>query len=427
MAYGWAIGVAQNPKYLRPAAYAFLCFDGLLSYAILRRIPYTEIDWEAYMEQVAQYRAGERDYRNIKGGTGPLVYPAGHIYIFNWLYSLTDGGIQRGKVQAIFWLLYMVTLWVAMLCYRAAKAPPWILGLLVLSKRLHSIYLLRFFNDCFCTLFVLASLLFAQKRQNTLSALLYSISVSVKMSSLLYLPALGLVFILNTGSSEKAIRLALLMFQLQIILALPFIASENGSLTGYVGRAFEFSRAFLWEWTVNWRFVGETVFTSSLFKYNLLGLHAALLLFFLVTRWLQPVRRGLIEFVKSPMIKAMSAEEQAQVSQRVDGRYILTTLFTCNMIGLLCARSLHYQFYSWMAWTTPFLLWRSGWGPFFVAPVWAVQEYAWNVYPSTSVSSALAVGAMFVQIVGVWWGTRQSKLRDHIHREEGEVKARKRQ
>lgn len=34
----------------------------------------TEIDWTAYMEQVAQFLQGERNYAVIKGGTGPLWY-----------------------------------------------------------------------------------------------------------------------------------------------------------------------------------------------------------------------------------------------------------------------------------------------------------------------------------------------------------------
>lgn len=29
------------------------------------------------MQQIVQYRDGERDYTLIKGDTGPLVYPAG--------------------------------------------------------------------------------------------------------------------------------------------------------------------------------------------------------------------------------------------------------------------------------------------------------------------------------------------------------------
>ncbi|KAK6531533.1 dolichyl-P-Man:Man(5)GlcNAc(2)-PP-dolichol alpha-1,3-mannosyltransferase [Arthrobotrys megalospora] len=405
-AYARGIEVARSPKYAIYVALALFCFDGLLSYAILRKVPYTEIDWEAYMEQVSQYRAGERDYRNIKGGTGPLVYPAGHVYIYNWLYSLTDGGVQRERVQAVFWVAYMATLWLVMACYRKASAPPWIMCLLVLSKRLHSIYLLRFFNDCFSTLLVFASALLVQNRQYTLSAVFYSLSVGVKMSSLLYLPALGLVFVLSTGSTGKALRLGVLILQVQVLLALPFTASENGSLTGYLGRAFEFSRAFLWKWTVNWRFVGEEVFTSSGFKITLLGIHLALLLFFLSTRWLQNVQGGLLQFIRN-LVGGTDSVEAGRTAVRTDGAYILTTLFTCNMIGMLCARSLHYQFYSWMAWTTPFLLWKSGWGIPFVVLVWVMQEYAWNVYPSSKVSSGMAVGCMALQLIGVWVGTSE--------------------
>ena len=35
------------------------------------------------------------------------------------------------------------------------------------------------------------------------------------------------------------------------------------------------------------------------------------------------------------------------------------TLATSNLIGILCARSLHYQFYSWYAHQLPLLAWTS--------------------------------------------------------------------
>ena len=41
-------------------------------------MPYTEIDWVAYMQEVGGVISGERDYSLLKGNTGPLVYPAGH-------------------------------------------------------------------------------------------------------------------------------------------------------------------------------------------------------------------------------------------------------------------------------------------------------------------------------------------------------------
>jgi alpha-1,3-mannosyltransferase len=73
------------------------------------------------------------------------------------------------------------------------------------------------------------------------------------------------------------------------------------------------------------------------------------------------------------------------------------------MIGSLFARSLHYQFYSWTAWTMPFLLWRTGWNPVIQVMLWLVEEWAWNVFPSTHASSFAVVAVYSIVLAGVWW------------------------
>lgn len=73
------------------------------------------------MEQVSQFVSGERDYTKIKGGTGPLVYPAAHVYTYTGLYHLTNKGQDIFLAQQIFAVLYMATLALVMLCYWQAK------------------------------------------------------------------------------------------------------------------------------------------------------------------------------------------------------------------------------------------------------------------------------------------------------------------
>ncbi|PMD35860.1 glycosyltransferase family 58 protein [Hyaloscypha variabilis F] len=395
----FALGQHPLSKYGPPL---LLLFDALLTSIIISKVAYTEIDWKAYMEQVEQYVNGEHDYTKIKGGTGPLVYPAAHVYIYWILYHVTDKGKNILLAQRIFGVLYLGTIGTVMACYRRAKAPLYIFPMLVLSKRLHSIFVLRLFNDCFAVFFLWAAIYFFQRRLWTVGSMAYSWGLGVKMSLLLVLPAIGIVLFLARGVGAS-FKQAWLMAQLQVVIAFPFMAN----LVGYLSRAFEFSRQFLFKWTVNWRFVGEDVFLSREFSVSLLVGHISTLILFATTRWLRPAEKPISELVGNALkFEEPCGKMQHAVSIRISPNYILTTILTANAIGVLFARSLHYQFYAYIAPATPFLLWRSGLHPILQYALWAVQEWAWNVYPSTDASSLVVVSVLFLTVVSVWWGTR---------------------
>lgn len=160
------------------------------------------------MQQIALYQAGERDYTAIKGDTGPLVYPASHVYIYSFLYDLTNKGQDIALGQYIFAGIYIATLIVVLSCYIRAGAPPYLLPLLVLSKRLHSVYMLRLFNDGIATLAMWLAVFFFQRRQLTIATTIWSLGVGVKMSLLLLAPAVAIIIALS-GGIWAAVPLAL--------------------------------------------------------------------------------------------------------------------------------------------------------------------------------------------------------------------------
>ncbi|KAF4461902.1 dolichyl-P-Man:Man(5) c(2)-PP-dolichyl mannosyltransferase [Fusarium albosuccineum] len=377
--------------------------DAALCGLIIWKIPYTEIDWVAYMEQISQFVSGERDYTKMEGGTGPLVYPAAHVYTYTGLYYITDEGKDIFLAQQIFGLLYMATLTLVMLCYWRAKAPPYIFPLLILSKRLHSIFVLRCFNDCFAVFFLWLTIYFFQRRSWTIGSVVYSWGLGIKMSLLLVLPAVGVILFLGRGFNAS-LRLAWLMAQIQFAIGIPFITKNP---RGYAARAFELSRQFKFEWTVNWRMLGEELFLSKSFALVLLLLHATVLLVFIAKRWIQPAGRPLSALIPS-FLRAKSPftqHEELRISHYVSPQYVMTTMLSANIIGLLFARSLHYQFYAYLAWASPYLLWRATRSPLVVVSLWLAQEWGWNVFPSTTLSSSDVVTVLFATVVLVYFGT----------------------
>jgi alpha-1,3-mannosyltransferase len=175
------VHVCSSP--LSPAAVAaIVIFEVVVTSCIVRFVPYTEIDWEAYMQQVDAFQAGELDYMNIKGGTGPLVYPAGFLYVFSALKALSGGGINIAAAQILFIGIYALNSLVVLLIYRRTGLPALSALPLIMSKRVHSIFVLRLFNDCIASLIAHAAVLALANFKMKTAATLLSLGVSVKMN-----------------------------------------------------------------------------------------------------------------------------------------------------------------------------------------------------------------------------------------------------
>lgn len=155
------------------------------------------------MEQVSLYISGERDYTQIKGSTGPLVYPAAHVYLYTILHQLTDEGRDIFLGQVLFAGLYITTLVVVISCYRQAGAPPYLLPLLTLSKRLHSVYVLRLFNDGAAAFAMWVAILLFQNRKWTAGVVVWSTGVGIKMTLLLLVPAIAVITMLGVGFAQS--------------------------------------------------------------------------------------------------------------------------------------------------------------------------------------------------------------------------------
>ncbi|KAF9961066.1 dolichyl-P-Man:Man(5)GlcNAc(2)-PP-dolichol alpha-1,3-mannosyltransferase [Mortierella alpina] len=381
---------------------ASLLFMGevLLNTAIIKKIPYTEIDWIAYMQEVSGYLQGETDYMKLRGDTGPLVYPAGFVYIYSALYYLTDLGKNVLKGQWFFMGLYLLTVGVVFAIYSKDKSvPPYVLIFLCLSKRLHSIYVLRLFNDPVAMFLLYTSILAFLYRRWTWSSVLFSLAVSVKMNILLFFPAFGFLVWQTQGVFGTVLQLTT-MALVQILLSLPFTLHHAES---YLRKAFEFSRVFEYKWTVNWKFLDEKTFLSPGLSKLLLAGHFLVLFAFVFLRWSRS-DGGIIPVV----LRGLTASKSVLSihAQYMKPNHILTLLFTSNFLGIVFARSLHYQFYSWYSMTLPYLLWQTRLPVVVRVLLLGAVEWSWNVYPATAKSSGVLMASHVVILAGLWVGKR---------------------
>lgn len=331
-------------------AVAFACalvvLDSILVFLIIARVPYTKIDWDAYMSQVTGFHEGERDYGNLKGDTGPLVYPAGFLYVYSAIQYVTGGEVL--PAQILFGVLYIVNLAIVLFIYVKANVLPWwALSLLCLSKRVHSIFVLRLFNDCITMTFLHAALATLLYQKWYLGLIIFSLAVSIKMNVLLYAPPLLLLMLKAMDISGTTVALGGAAI-VQILLGFPFLASYP---VAYISGAFNLGRVFIHFWSVNFKFVPEPIFVSKPFVVSLLIIHLGLLAAFAHKKWCKH-EGGLLKLLHSTYVATLSLFPLKQLyaygstSKTLTSEHIVTTMFVGNFIGIVCARSLHYQFYS---------------------------------------------------------------------------------
>lgn len=84
--------------------------------------------------------------------------------------------------------------------------------------------------------------------------------------------------------------------------------------------------------------------------------------------------------------------------------HVINLLFTSNFIGIVFARSLHYQFYAWYSMTLPYLLWQTRLPIVVRVLILGLIEWSWNVFPATAQSSGTLFVSHLILLAGLWVG-----------------------
>ena len=415
-----------------PTLHTLLLLDLIVSIVFILVEPTYVFDWDAYMEQVAQVKNGEYDYQHIHGATGPVVYPAGFIWLFmlfktlfQWDHtvftteyipknftleieidpetyrSATNYDVRTvrptGRIlalQLMFTMIYLVGNQLMGSLYQQTKTMPWwSLYLLMCSRRIHSIFVLGLFNDCWAQFLLIVSIYyFVQDRWET-GCVFFSLAVSIKMNILLFAPSL-LILMCQRYNVKRAIGLIGLCALVQFVVAFPFLLRHPFH---YIKGAFDLSRQFFQKWSVNWQFLPEWLFLNKLFALGLLSCQLVTLYMFAEHRWTN--KNGVLGLFTWRRTNHRGKKDKDQPLQV---QHILTVLLTGNFIGIVFCRSLHYQFYSWYFFSVPYLLWRTNLPTVVKLGYMLAIEISWNQHPPLMWSSALLQITHCLILLSLW-------------------------
>ena len=151
----------------------------------------------------------------------------------------------------------------------------------------------------------------------------------------------------------------------------------------------------------------------------LLLLHSLSIAIWLLKRWTGILKSGLrwLRIFSAPPSVTPISQTEARIRQ-ASGRFIVTALFTCNLIGITFARSLHYQFYSWYAQQIPLLVYLAKLPNSIKIILPLAIEWAWNTFPSTKQSSMLLFLSHILILFGLWRSRSDDETLDEVRPDE---------
>ncbi|KAH0978562.1 hypothetical protein GBA52_028281 [Prunus armeniaca] len=334
---------ASNIKLLKSPKVAFaialLLCDAVLVALIIAYVPYTKIDWDAYMSQVSGFLDGERDYSNLKGDTGPLVYPAGFLYFYSAFQYVTGGEVY--PAQILFGVLYIINLGIILFIYGKTDV-------------------------------IATHLLQAMNIGGVISALSGAALVQI---------LLGIPFILSHPFAyiSRAFNLGRVFIHFWSVnfkfVPEPIFVSKAFAISLLIAHLGLLTAFAHYRWCMH---------EGGLFK-------------FLYSR-LDPIKLKLALTSSFSLKKSYNSHSSIKVLRK---EYIVTTMFVGNFIGILWLKDHNVSECRYFH-SLPYLLWKTPFPTLLRVMLFIGVEFCWNVYPSSLYSSALLLCLHLVILVGLW-------------------------
>lgn len=228
------------------------------------------------------------------------------------------------------------------------------------------------------------------------------------MNILLYAPALLLAYLSNLTLSQTVTNI-FICGAVQLVLGAPFLYANSFA---YLKGSFDLGRVFDHKWTVNFRFLSRAVFEDRKLHVALLCLHLLLLLVFLPRLRTYMASFARLKTTFDEVAKSLKKKKNEAIQLPYYGpanQLFVLPFFVVNLIGVACARSLHYQFYSWYFHSLVYLVFCTKYPKPVKFLMLGLIELCWNTYPSTVLSSALLHMCHIALVLGVYQYMGQSR------------------